>query len=95
MSTINISLPPQQAKQIDDMVSKYGFANRSEFIRSLIRLVVHKKEVLTESIAFPFVTPKERSKKVIVKSFSQTNKYSKDFLKDLETGLANSDYFTD
>lgn len=95
MSTINISLPPQQAKQIDDMVSKYGFANRSEFIRSLIRLVVHKKEVLAESMAFPFVSSQERSKNAIIKGFEQTNKYSKDFLKDLENGLANSDYFTD
>lgn len=47
------------------LVSKYGFANRSEFIRSIIRLVVYKPDLVEEAATFPFVVPKEQSAKKI------------------------------
>jgi len=94
MSTVNISLPEKQANYIDMLVSKYGFANRSEFIRSIIRLVVYKPDLVEEAATFPFVVPKERSIKKITTAFSKNNRYSKEFLKDLKEGLAQSDYFT-
>jgi len=46
MSTVNISLPSSQANYIDQLVVKYGFANRSEFIRSIIRLVAYKPNLV-------------------------------------------------
>jgi Arc/MetJ-type ribon-helix-helix transcriptional regulator len=93
MSTVNISLPENQANYIDMLVGKYGFANRSEFIRSLIRLVVHKPELVEEASTFPFVAPKEKSIKKIMEAFSKNSRYSKEFLKDLKEGLDESDYF--
>lgn len=95
MSTINISLPSEQVSTIDSFVSKYGFANRSEFIRSLIRFFSRKPDLIAQAGAYPFTSPNQRSVKKIVSAFSKTKKYSSAFLKDLKDGLATSDYFTD
>jgi Arc/MetJ-type ribon-helix-helix transcriptional regulator len=93
MSTINISLPKEQVSLIDQLVEKFSFANRSEFIRSIIRLIMHKEEIVSEAATFPFVVPKNKSAKKIVNAFKNTKKYSKEFLKDLKEGLRVSDYF--
>jgi len=93
MSTINISLPGEQVSLIDKLVSVYGFANRSEFMRSLLRLITHKPELIETAATFPFVAPKEKSIKKILADFKRTKKYSPVFLKDLEKGLESSDFF--
>lgn len=93
MSTVNISLPSNQANHIDQMVKQYGFANRSEFIRSIIRLVIYQPELVKTAAVFPFISPKEKSVKKIASAFAKTGKYSEGFLKDLTDGLENSDYF--
>lgn len=94
MSTINISLPEEQVGLIDRMVSTYGFANRSEFIRAILRFLFHKEEILEKVAVFPFVSPKEKSIKKILTGFRKTKKYSPGFLKELKEGLEESDYFT-
>jgi hypothetical protein len=93
MATINISLPKKQAEFIDQIVKKYAFANRSEFIRSLIRIVIYQPQIIQQAATFPFLPIEERSVKKIIKGFSRTKKYSSSFLKDLEEGLRSSDYF--
>ncbi|MGB9707680.1 MAG: ribbon-helix-helix domain-containing protein [Microgenomates group bacterium] len=93
MSTVNISLPSAQANYIDQLVVKYGFANRSELIRSIIRLVIYQPELIKTAATFPFISPKEKSVKKTVLAFKKTGFYSKSFLKDLEEGLKESDYF--
>lgn len=93
MTTINISLPERQARLIDALVEKFGFANRSEFIRSVIRLITAEEKVLKEVITYPFASPKIKSRKKILAEFKKTGKYSSLFLKDLEEGLKNSAYF--
>ena len=93
MSTINISLPQEQVGLIDKLVSSYGFANRSEFIRSLLRLVHFKPRLIQEAAIFPFASPKEQSLEKIIADFKKTKKYSPDFIKDLEKGLQSSNYF--
>jgi len=94
MSTINISLPKQQASSVDTLIEKYGFANRSEFFRSLLRLVIHNEDVIVQASAFPFTQPKSKSAGEIMRAFTKTGKYSKDFLSDLKEGLSQSSYFT-
>lgn len=94
MSTINISLPKQQASSVDTLIAKYGFANRSEFFRSLLRLVIHNEDVIVQASAFPFIEPKSKSAAEVARAFTKTGKYSKDFIKDLEEGLSQSAYFT-
>jgi len=93
MSTINISLPQEQVGLIDKLVSSYGFANRSEFIRSLLRLVHFKPGLIQEAAIFPFASPKEQSLEKIIADFKKTKKYSPDFIKDLEKGLQSSNSF--
>lgn len=93
MSTINISLPEEQIKFIDNLVKEFSFANRSEFIRSLIRVIIRKPEVVETAATFPFIAPKTRSTKTIISAFKKSKKYSSDFIKDLKEGLEMSDYF--
>jgi len=93
MSTINISLPKEQVSLIDKLVSNYGFANRSEFIRSLLRLIHFEPELIGKAATFPFVFPKEKSVDKIVTDFEKTKKYSSDFIRDLREGLETSEYF--
>lgn len=94
MSTVNISLPKEQVNFIDKLVSQYSFANRSEFIRALIRLLAFKPEIIKETATFPFTIPSERSSEKILTDFKKTGKYSSEFLKDLKEGLRSSDFFT-
>lgn len=95
MSTINISLPQEQVSFIDALVSRYGFANRSEFVRSLVRLIHSKPRIAEEAIIHPFLTPTPPNQSVrdVVAAFKNTKKYSNEFLKDLEIGLKRSNYF--
>jgi len=93
MSAINISLPYEQVGLVDQLVVNYGFANRSEFVRSLLRLVTHRPELVETASVFPFVAPKHNSVKKIMTGFRKTKKYPAAFLKDLKIGLSESDYF--
>jgi len=93
MATINISLPGTLALQLDEMVNRFSFSNRSEFIRSLLRRVFTDATLLQESVSWPFVVPPTKSKKTIMAEFRKTGKYSKDFIEDLNEGLRNSRYF--
>jgi len=93
MSTINISLPYEQVGFVDKLVADYGFANRSEFVRSLLRLITHRPELVETASVFPFAAPQEKSVKKIMDGFRKTKKYSSAFLKDLRIGLSESNYF--
>lgn len=92
MRTVNISLTAEQTNAIDQAIDKFGFANRSELFRALIRTFLRRPEVITEE-DFPLKGPDTKSAKIVLNSFKATGKYSKAFLKDLEKGLKNSDYF--
>lgn len=93
MSTINISLPAEQVNFIDSLTQQYGFANRSEFIRSLIRLIKHQPAIMSQASTFPFVLPSTKSASAIMTDFKATKKYSPSFLRDLKEGLQESSYF--
>lgn len=93
MSTVNISLPQKQVNLVDQLVATYGFANRSEFIRALLRFVSRQPETIEKATVFPFVSPSSRSAKKILSAFRKTEKYSPAFLKDLKEGLESSSYF--
>jgi len=67
---------------VDNLIEKYGFANRSEFFRSLLRLVIHNETLIEQASVFPFVEPKSMSASEVVSAFSKTGNYSKEFLAD-------------
>ena len=93
MATVSISLANEQLKTVDKMSKAYGFVNRSEFFRSLLRLAFTEPNIIIKASTFPFTPPKEKSVRKVVNAFSKTKKYSRQFLKDLEEGLKASDYF--
>ena len=93
MNTLNISLTSDQVSWINNLTNKLGFANRSEFMRSIIRFLANREDLLSQTKTFPFVSPQTKNKKQIVSEFKKTNKYSKEFLQDLEKALSRSNYF--
>ncbi len=93
MKTVNISLTEQQDRLVSKAVESLGFANRSEFFRSLLRAFLRRPELLNDVEDFLFKGPDTKSAKEVLTSFQATGKYSKAFLEDLEKGLKNSDYF--
>ena len=93
MKTVNISLTEDQTKMVDQAVINLGFANRSEFFRTLLRVFSRKPEVIEETNDFPMKGPDTKSAKKVMESFKATGKYSSGFLHDLEEGLIDSDYF--
>lgn len=96
MTTINISITDDQAKFIDQIAKDFNFENRSELIRSFIRLVQFQPKLINEAIEFPFKEPFTRSRSKMYKAVADTGKYSKEFLNDLKLGLEDSkDFFYD
>ena len=93
MQTVNISLTGDQVTRVDSFVNQLGYANRSEFFRSILRLIFKKAELLTEADSFEFQPPKTKNVGEIVTAFRKTNKYSPEFIADLEDGLRKSTYF--
>lgn len=93
MTTVNLSISKEQVQLIDSLVSVHGFTNRSEFFRSILRLLKIHPQIMGEASTIPFTVSKERSTKKIITDFQKTKKYSGAFLKDLETGLNESTYF--
>lgn len=94
MTTMNVSLTEEQARFIDNMTDKLGFANRSEFLRALLRRAQTDVRFTKEARTWPFMSPSTKSRARILESLSQAKIYSKEFLDDLKEGLENSDYFS-
>jgi AraC-like DNA-binding protein len=94
MTTVNISITDNQAKFIDKLAKDYNFDNRSELIRSFIRLFQFQPQLINEVIGFPFTLPDTNSRSKVINSFKKTGEYSPEFIKDLENGLKNSKFFS-
>jgi len=53
MVTVNISITSSEHKLIDELVKKYDYANRSEFFRAILRLIMNDKTMLKKVVTFP------------------------------------------
>ena len=95
MSTINISLTADQVKLVDNLTKDYQFANRSEFFRAVLRLIFRRPEIITAADELILEPPVTRSRGEIIASMRETSKYSSRFLKNLDRGLKESEYFSD
>jgi len=93
MTTVNISLTNDQLIWINKKATDLGFANRSEFMRNILRFLAKRDDLLVDASDYPFVGPKNKSRAKIVNEFTKTGKYSQKFLDDLKEGLARSNYF--
>ena len=90
MQTLNISITKNQFNLINQLIAEWGFANRSEFFRALLRALV-KPEIFSAPIRFQ--TPPTKSAGKIMAGFRQAGKYNQKFLDSLEKGLTKSTYF--
>ncbi len=85
MATVTISLPNQVAKQVDSEAKKYGFATRSEFIRSLLRRYF--------SGELPFEEFRSEPLSKIRLELARTGKYSQEFIDSVVNGLSKSSVY--
>lgn len=93
MTTVNISLSHDQVSLIDRLTQKYGFTNRSEFFRSVLRLLAHKPQVISDVVDFPFEPFVVRPLEEIEREFKKKGKYSPAFIKSLMKGLRKSSFY--
>lgn len=94
MRNININLTAEQAKQVDKSAENYGFANRSEFIRAILRYIfLHSPQILTELDAVNFEQPPTRDRDYIVSELKKSGKYNQAFISSVVKGLKKSKYF--
>lgn len=94
MKNINISLTVDQARLVDKKSADFGFANRSEFFRAMLRYIfLHSPDVLTRLDAAAFEQPVIKNIKQIEGELKKSGKYNKAFIQSVSKGLKKSDYF--
>ena len=89
MQTLNISLTKEQYTIVNDLVDEWGFANRSEFFRALLRSLIKPSQL---SQPTQFQQPTVKNPKKIMQAFKDSKVYNKKFLNSLEKGLSKSTY---
>lgn len=82
MATLTISLPQNIANQVDEEITKQGFATRSEFFRDLLR------KYFASGTKFEIFTPRPLDD--IKAGLKKTGKYNQKFIDSLVQGLAES-----
>lgn len=90
MQTLNISVTAHQFNLVNQLTAEWGFANRSEFFRALLRALIKPG---TLSTPIQFQTPPTKDIGKVMDGFRKTGKYNQKFLASLEKGLAKSTYF--
>jgi len=70
-ATVNISLTSSQLSFVNQVVKRLGFANRSEFFRTLIRWISQQPRVLQEISTWPFQSPITRNRKKVIAAFKK------------------------
>lgn len=89
MQTLNISMPKNLAESVDDIISKEGYASRSEFFRALTRFYLQTKQQ-NELSLLPF---KKVSLPRVERSLRQSGQYNEKFIKSVVTGLSRSSLY--
>lgn len=93
MHTLNISLPEKLSVKIDRIVEEEGYASRSEFIRTLLRLyfqLTKAEAKLTQPFFVPF---KKRPLVKVRRELEKTGFYNKSFIKSVISGLKKSSVY--
>lgn len=94
MKNININVTAEQAKQIDKTAEERGFANRSEFFRSLLRYVfLYSPQLLNKLDTITFEEPPSKDAGHIITELEKAGKYNKKFIESVTMGLKKSSYF--
>lgn len=95
MKTLNISLPAKLSFKVDEVVEKEGYASKSEFFRTLLRLYLQLVET-KPAPTLPFLAPfKKQSLSKVEKELEEIGLYKKEFIKSVVTGLSKSSLYAD
>lgn len=95
MQTLNISLPQQLSCQVDKIVENEGYASRSEFFRTILRLYLSlttKERKEKELKLIPF---KKMPLNKIKNELAKTKAYSGKFINSVIKGLEKSSLYAD
>lgn len=88
MYTINISLPKILYQKVDKLIAQEGYASRSEFFRTLIRIYSVLKDEKLNLLEFEKKPLTEVEKELI-----KTNCYNQAFVKSIIYGLKKSSLY--
>lgn len=93
METLNISLPKKLSIKVDEIVEKEGYASRSEFFRTLLRLYLQLVGVKVKP-SLPFFVPfKKQPLSKIKRELGKAGVYKKGFVKSVISGLSKSSLY--
>ena len=99
MQTINVSLPKKMSASVEKAIHKEGYASKSEFFRTLIRLYFYfKEDTLSETSnkkELFFLPFKKKPISKIKQDFRKTGKYSEKFIQSVISGLKKSSVYED
>ncbi|PIT97684.1 hypothetical protein COT77_00025 [Candidatus Berkelbacteria bacterium CG10_big_fil_rev_8_21_14_0_10_41_12] len=93
MRTVNISLPKELNQQVDRAIRKEGYASRSEFFRTLIRLYFTLRSTNATQQGSFFVPFKKKSLNKIKEELTATDQYSSAFIDSVVKGLEKSSLY--
>jgi len=94
MKTLNINLTSDQAKLVDKTSKQFGFANRSEFMRAVLRYVFQYSPAIIGNLdSAVFEEPPVKDITRITTELAKSGKYNPKFITSIEKGLKKSRYF--
>lgn len=88
MYTINISLPKILYQKVNELIAQEGYASRSEFFRTLIRIYTVLKSEEATLLEF-----EKKPLKEIERQLTKTNRYNQAFIKSVIYGLKKSSLY--
>lgn len=88
MNTINISLPAPLYQRVERLIKEEGYASRSEFFRTLIRIYAALKG---EGVQLEEFFPRPLTE--VEKELQKTKKYNQVFIKSVISGLKKSSLY--
>lgn len=94
MRTLNVNLTPEQARLVDESAKRFGFANRSEFLRAILRYIFfYSPSILVGLDRVPFEQPPNKNPEYFIAELKKTNKYNKAFIASVGRGFKKAKYF--
>lgn len=88
MYTINISLPKSLYQRVGQLIKDEGYASRSEFFRTLIRIYTALRGERLELLEF---IPRPLSE--MKNELRKTKKYNQEFINNIISGLKRSSIY--
>ena len=91
-TTLNISLPTELAKKVDEYVASNGYVSRSELFRKIVKYLENIKTIIEpKTDPVEVVIYKNKPYNEVRKAFKDTGLYNQKFINSLIAGLKDAD----